>query len=65
MDRQDWEIEQEKRKMLQDQLVTEQKKSKFIKEIMSGLGDEIKKQPNTIHKKKGIWTKIKKVLGWN
>jgi len=65
MVRQEWEIEQEKRKMLQDQLVTEHKKNKFINEIMSGLGEEIKKEPNTIHKKPSIWSKIKKVLGWN
>jgi hypothetical protein len=65
MSRQEWEIEQEKRKMLQDQLVTEHKKNKFINEITSGLGDKIVKEPNTVHKTPSVWSKIKKVLGWN
>lgn len=65
MDRQDWEIEQEKRKILQDQLVTEHQKNRFIEKITSGLGEEIIKEPNTVHKKPSTWTRIKKVLGWN
>lgn len=65
MNRQEWEFEQEKRKMVQDQLVTEYKKNKFIKEITSGLGEQIIKEPNTTHKRPSVWSKIKKVLGWN
>ena len=33
MDRKDWVIEQEKRKILQEEMVTEMKKNKFINEI--------------------------------
>lgn len=63
--REDWEIEQEKRKILQDSVLTEYKKNKFIDEIKSGLGEQIIKQPNTTHKKPSIFGKIKKILGWN
>jgi uncharacterized GH25 family protein len=63
--REDWEIEQEKRKMLQDSIVTEYKKNKFIDEIKSGLGEDILKQPNTVYKKPSLFKRIKKVLGWN
>lgn len=63
--REEWELEQEKRKMLQDQMVTEYKKNKFIEEIMNGLGEEITKEPNTKYEKKGFLFKIKRLLGWN
>lgn len=63
--REEWELEQERRKMLQDEIVTEYKKNKFIKEIKSGLGQSIMEQPNTIQKKPTVFDKIKKLLGWN
>ena len=49
--REDWEIELEKRKILQESLITEHKKNKFIEEIRSGLGEQIIKEPNKIQKK--------------
>jgi len=64
MSRQEWEIEQERRKFLQDRLVTEMKKNKFISEIKNGLGKEIVKKTNTIQKKPSLLYKIKKLLGW-
>ena len=39
----EWGLEQEKRKLLQDNMVTELKKDKFISEIKNGLGEKIKK----------------------
>ena len=63
--REDWEIELEKRKILQESLITEHKKNKFIEEIRSGLGEQIIKEPNKIQKKRNFWFKIKKLLGWN
>jgi len=65
MNREDWEIEQERRKMLQDSLVTEMKKNKFIDEIKSGLGEQIKKEPNKVHKKPSLFSRFKKLIGWN
>jgi hypothetical protein len=65
MNREEWEIEQERRKIVQDQLVTEHKKNKFIDEIMGGLGEIIKKEPNTVQKKPTKWEKFKKLIGWN
>lgn len=65
MDRKEWELEQEKRKILQDSVVTELKKDKFIDEVLSGLGKKIKKEPNTVHKKPSLYSKIKKLIGWN
>jgi len=65
MDRKDWEIEQEKRKILQEEMVTEMKKNKFINEIKNGLGEKIKKEPNTVFKKPSLLIKIKKLLGWS
>jgi hypothetical protein len=65
MNREEWELEQEKRKILQDSLVTEMKKNKFIEEIKSGLGNEIKKEPNKVQKKRSLLFKIKKLFGWN
>jgi hypothetical protein len=61
----EWEIELEKRKILQDSMVTEIKKEKFIKEIKNGLGDLIISEPNKTQKKPSFWSKIKKLLGWN
>ncbi len=63
--REDWEIELEKRKILQESLITEHKKNKFIEEIKSGLGKQIMEEPNKIQKKRNFWFKIKKLLGWN
>ena len=65
MDRKDWAIEQEKRKILKEEMVTEMKKNKFIDEIKNGLGEKIKKEPNTVFKKPSLLTKIKKIFGWN
>ena len=64
MNREEWEIEQEQRKFLQDSLVTEMKKNNFIDDIKGGLGKEIVKEPNRIQKKPSFWNKIKKLLGW-
>lgn len=61
----DKEIEDEKKRMLHDELVTEHKKNIFIKEILSGLGEEIIKNPNKPRKKNNIFKKIKKILGWS
>lgn len=63
--REEWELEQEKRKMLQDHMTTEYKKNKFIEEIKSGLGEQILKEPNKLQEKRGFWFKFKKLLGWN
>jgi hypothetical protein len=65
MNRQDWEVELEKRKILQERMVTEIQKKKFIDKITNGLGDEILKEPNKINKKPTLINKIKKLLGWN
>tara|TARA_R110001592_G_scaffold350329_2_gene646378 strand:+ start:3866 stop:4063 length:198 start_codon:yes stop_codon:yes gene_type:complete len=65
MDRKDWVIEQEKRKIIQEEMVTEMKKNKFIDDIKNGLGDKIKKEPNTVFKKTTLIGKIKKIFGWN
>jgi hypothetical protein len=65
MDRSNWEAEQERRKILQDSMVTDIKKNKFISDIIGGLGEEIKKEPNTIHKRPSFWSKIKVLIGWN
>jgi hypothetical protein len=65
MDRQNWEIELEKRKILQERMITEIQKKKFIDKITNGLGDEILKEPNKINKKPTLMNKIKKLLGWN
>lgn len=62
MDREEWEIELEKRKILQDSYITEMKKNKFIEEIKSGLGEDILKNPNTVHKKPNFFDKLKKFL---
>lgn len=62
MNREEWEVELEKRKMLQDSLITEMRKNKFIEEISNGLGDKILKEPNKKQKKPGFWDKIKKIF---
>jgi hypothetical protein len=64
-EREEWELEQERRKLLQDKMVTEYKKNKFIEEIKSGLGDEILQEPNKVYKRPSFWSRFKKVLGWN
>ena len=63
--REEWELEQEKRKILQDSMVTDLKKDKFINEIKNGLGEKIKNEPNTVHKKTTIFSKIKTLIGWS
>ncbi len=65
MDRKDWELEQEKRKIIQEEMVTEMKKNKFINDIKNGLGERIKKEPNTVFKKPSLLDKIKKLFGWS
>lgn len=59
-------IKNEERKMLQDVVATEIKKENFIKEIMDGLGEDIKKEPNKIHveKKISFWKRILKSFQW-
>ena len=41
------------------------KKNKFIDDITNGLGEKIKKEPNTVFKKPSLLGKIKKLFGWN
>ena len=60
--RNEWEIEQERRKMLQEQMITEMKKDKFIQEMLDGLGEAIKKEPNKVQKKLSLVDKIKKLF---
>jgi len=53
------EIEREERLMEADKLKTEMSKKKFISEIKSGLGKEIKQNAGVIKKKKvGLFRKI-------
>jgi hypothetical protein len=52
----------EKHKMLQDIVNTDLKKEKFIKEVLNGLGEEIKQQPNKIHKKPNLLEKLLKIF---
>jgi len=63
--REDWEIEQEKRKILQDSFVTEIKKKKFIDKLKNEWSDSIMKEPNKIKKKITLWGKFKKLIKWN
>jgi hypothetical protein len=63
--RKDWEIEQERRKILQDQMITDFKKDKFIDEIKNGLGKCILEEPNKKQKKLGFFSKIKNIFRWN
>ena len=46
-------------------LVYIKKKEKFIKEIKSGLGEKILKEPNKKQEKITILQKLKKAIGWN
>ena len=53
------EIEREERLMEADKLKTEMSKKKFISEIKSGLGKEIKENAGVIKKKKvGLFRRI-------
>ena len=61
-ERVEWEIELEKRKILQESMITDIQKNKFIKEISSGLGEDILKEPNKIQKKPGFLSKLKKMF---
>ena len=65
--REDWVLEQERRKLLQDQIVSERKKEKFIKDIKSGLGNHIKYNGGRVHKikksrVKRFWDKLMKIF---
>lgn len=62
MDRLEWEIENERRKILQDQMVTDMKKEKFMEELKNGLGEKIKNEPNKIQKKSTLLQKIKRIF---
>jgi len=63
--REDWKLEQERRKILQDKIVTDYKKNKFIKKMKSGFGESILCEPNKIQKRITLLDKVKKMLGWN
>ena len=56
------EIEQEKKEIIKDKITTAVSKVKFISEIKSGLGAEIKKNPKKI--KIIEKTKGQKLLEW-
>lgn len=60
--RTDVELENEKRKMMQDQLITELRKEKFIEEIKSGLGETIKNEPNKTQKPPSLFKKLLKIF---
>jgi hypothetical protein len=57
-----WLYEIEKRKIVQESMVTDHKKNRYIKEIVSGLGEEIKKEPNKAPKKLTLIEKLMKML---
>jgi hypothetical protein len=57
-----WLYEIEKRKIVQESMVTDHKKNRYIKEIVSGLGEEIKKEPNKVPKKLTLIEKLLKML---
>lgn len=61
-ERVEWEIELEKRKILQESMITDIQKNRFIKEIESGLGEKILEEPNKIQKKPGLLSKLKKMF---
>jgi lipase chaperone LimK len=61
-ERVEWEIELEKRKILQESMITDIQKDRFIKEIESGLGEKIIEEPNKIQKKPGLFSKLKKMF---
>jgi len=58
----DWEIENELRKMKQQELVTEVKKDRFISDIQKGLGEKILEEPNKIQKKPSFFAKLKRIF---
>jgi hypothetical protein len=62
MEQEDWELELEKRKILQESMITEMRKNKYIDDIRNGLGECIVKEPNTVHKKPGLLSKLKKMF---
>ena len=57
-----WLYEIEKRKLLQETIITDHKKNKFIREIKNGLGEEILKEPNKLQKKLTLFEKLKKLF---
>lgn len=57
-----WLYEIEKRKILQETIITDHKKNKFIREIKNGLGEEILKEPNKVQKKLTLFEKLKKLF---
>ena len=63
--REEVEIEQERRKILQDVFVTEIKKKKFIDKIKNEWSNSIMEEPNKVQKKPTVWSKFKKLVGWN
>ena len=63
--REEVEIEQERRKILQDVFVTEIKKKKFIDKIKNEWSNSMMEEPNKVQKKSTVWSKFKKLLGWN
>jgi len=63
--REEVEIEQERRKILQDVFVTEIKKKKFIDKIKNEWSNSMMEEPNKVQKKPTVWSKFKKLLGWN
>lgn len=62
MDKEELEIEMEKRRILQDEMVTDMRKNQFINKIKNGLGEEIKKEPNKIQKKPSFIDKLLKIF---
>ena len=63
--REEVEIEQERRKILQDIFVTEIKKKKFIDKIKNEWSNSMMEEPNKVQKKPTVWSKFKKLVGWN
>ncbi len=63
--REEVEIEQERRKILQDVFVTEIKKKKFIDKIKNEWSNSMMEEPNKVQKKPTVWSKFKKLVGWN
>jgi len=55
-------IKGEERKMLMDMVATDIKKENFIREIVGGLGEEIKKEPNKLIKKMSFLDKLIKMF---
>ena len=63
--REEVEIEHERRKILQDVFVTEIKKKKFTDKIKNEWSNSMMEEPNKVQKKPTVWSKFKKLLGWN